>query len=335
MLTTLLLSVRSLIYQILSLNTLGCPIISRSIHANGRALPPAEVERQYSSSGLWVTASRINHSCFYNAQRSFIGDMQIVRAACDMPPNTEITFIYRDMNSEESDFKKSDNSCTTSNALQHWGFECTCMICTYRLTTPTQTLQHRAALLDDLEFCFRNFFGADLPKAESLLSAMEETYPLPAHEVPRLEIWQPYLFVTRQYVGRDKPEMTISTALNLLKALGFVIKSQFVVADSQSTDGQSGGSDALRQVTFEVTKWGLVIDHVIEVFMHIFKACQTVQLKLCEPVETAARTAYRICVGEDETFWETYGKFYSVEEPTLARRGVLPVVQFYPGLETS
>lgn len=196
-----------------------------------------------------------------------------------------------------------------------------------------QTLQHRGALLDDLESSFRQFIGADLPKAEKHLAALEETYSLPADEVPRLEIWQPYLFVTRQYIQQDNPEKTISTALNLLKALGFVIKSQFAAADGQSTDGQSCNSDATNQVTFEVTKWGLVIDHVIEVFMHIFKACKTVQPKLCEPVETVARTAYRICVGEDETFWETYGKFYSVEEPILVRRGALPVVRYYPGLE--
>lgn len=239
------------------------------------------------------------------------------------------------MNSDESDPKNSSNSGSTQSPLHHWGFECSCVICTYQSKTPTQALQHRAALLDDLESSFKQFFGVDLPKAERLLAALEGTYSLPAEEVPRLEIWQPYLFVTRQYVQQDNPEKTISSALNLLKALGFVIKSQLSVADGQPTDGKSGGLDATSQATFEVTKWGLVIDHVIEVFMHIFKACETVHPKLCETLETVARTAYRICVGEDETFWETYGKFYSVREPTLIRRGGLPVVRYYPGLEKS
>ena len=313
----LLPAARFLIYHILSLNTFGCPITSRAGHADGHALPPKEVDCQHSSSGLWITASRINHSCFYNARRSFIGDMQIVRAACDMPCDTEITFMYQAVNSDESNSTRSSNSSNMQNVLQNWGFECTCVICTYRLTTALQIIRHRDALLYDLESRFKDFYEVDLPKAESLLTALEMTYSLPPVEVPRLAIWQPYLFVTREYAEHHNPEKTISTALKLLATLGFVINSPLVMSDGQSRKGQSFGPDATGQVTFEVIKWGLVIDHVIEVFMHIFKACQTVQPELCGPVEKVARTAYRICVGEDETFWVTYGKFYSVEAPTL------------------
>lgn len=185
-----------------------------------------------------------------------------------------------------------------------------------------QTLQYRAALLDDLELSFKQFSEVDLTKAERLLAALEKTYSVPAVEVPRLAIWQPYLFVTRQYVQQNNPEKTISTALKLLKALGFVIKSHLVAVDGQSINGWSHGSNATSRVIFEVTKWGLVVDHIIEVFMHILKACQTVQPLLCESLETVVRTAYRICVGEDETFWEKYGKFYSVEGPRLVPRGI-------------
>ena len=236
--------------------------------------------------------------------------MQIVRAACDMPPDTEITFMYQAVNSEESDFNRCSIFGSTQHALQSWGFECTCVICIYRLTTTMQTLQHRAALLDDLESSFRDFTGADLPKAETLLAALEKTYSVPAVEVPRLVIWQPYLFVTREYVKRNDPYKIISTALSLLGALGFEIKCRLVLHDGQSTDMQSLGSNSISHVTFEVTKWGLVIDHVIEVFMHIGKAFQTVQPDLCNPLEEVARTAYRICVGESNTFWETYGRHY-------------------------
>lgn len=306
----LLPATRFLIYHILSLNTFGCPITSRAGHADGRALSSKEVERQHSSSGLWITASRINHSCFQTARRSFIGDMQIVRAACDMPCDTEITFTYQPANSDDLNPTGSSDSSNPQNLLQNWEFQCTCVICTYGSATPWQIRKHRVDLRKDLESSFKNFREVDLPKAETALTALEKTYSVPAVEVPRLAIWQPYLFVTRRYAELNNAEKTISTALNLLAALGFVINSQLVMSNGQSSEGQSFGPDASCWVTFEVTKWGLVVDHVIEVFMHIFKACQTVQPELCGAVETVARTAYLICVGEDETFWETYGKFY-------------------------
>lgn len=246
--------------------------------------------------------------------------MQIVRAACDMPRDTEITFMYQAAKSDASESNRSSDSYATQNALENWGFECTCVICTYDKTTAKQTLQNRAALLDELESSFKHFSGVQLPKAETLLAALEKTYSMPAVEVPRLAIWQPYLFMTRQYVGLNNPQKTISTALNLLNALGFVIKGLPVASDDQSpneqpTVGQSPDSDGTCHVTFQVIKWGLVVDHVIEVFMHIWKACLTVQPLLCEPVERAARTTYLICVGEEDTFWETYGKCDRMEKP--------------------
>lgn len=285
---------RFLIYHIVSLNTFGCPIISQACHANGRALPTEQVEHQHSSSGLWIHASRINHSCYGNARASFIGDMQIVRAACDMLPHTEITFLYQAAKPNRSESSSSSHFRATQDALKNWGFECACCICSLDQLTPERVLRHRDALLDDLESSFKDFEQVQLPKAEKILAALENTYALPAVNVPRLAIWQPYLFITRQYVAQNRPEETITTAHNLLNALGFEIQGL--------------------PKTFQVIKWGLVVDHVIEVFMHIWKACQSIQPDLCEPLERAARTAYTICVGEEVTFWETYGKWYGMEK---------------------
>lgn len=242
--------------------------------------------------------------------------MQIVRAACDMPSGTEITFIYQTVDFDRSEFSRSSNVGATHYSLQNWGFECTCAICNYGKTTTTQTRQHRAALLNKLEWTFRDFKGPDLIKAEELLAALEKTYSVPAAEVPRLAIWQPYLFLTRQYVEQNKPKKIIQTALKLLKALGFMIQGHWILPNGKSTtmqftEAQSDGWTVISsKAEFEVMRWGLMIDHVIEVFLHIFKACQTFQPELCNPVEAVARTAYKICVGEDESFWDTYGTFY-------------------------
>jgi hypothetical protein len=66
----------------------------RFSRAYGNAVYAEEGAR---SSGLWCQASYMNHACLFNAQRSFIGDMMIVRATKDIPGGTEITIPYVDV----------------------------------------------------------------------------------------------------------------------------------------------------------------------------------------------------------------------------------------------
>jgi len=44
------------------------------------------------ASGIWIISSYINHSCISNCRRSFIGDMQIIRATQDLHADTELVF---------------------------------------------------------------------------------------------------------------------------------------------------------------------------------------------------------------------------------------------------
>jgi hypothetical protein len=210
--------------------------------------------------------------------------------------------MYQDPKPDDGSKSQSPHtSSPTQNALQNWGFECTCVICTSHIITPTQTLQHRNNLLDDLESRFKHFNGVQLLNAENLLAALENTYSVPASQVPRLAIWQPYLFLTRQHASANNPAKTISTALNLLHTLGFITEGLPAKADKQSS-------------TFQIKQWGLLVDHVIEVFMHIWKACRTIEPGVCESVERVARMAYMICVGEEDTFWGRYGKWYGMRK---------------------
>lgn len=50
--------------------------------------------KKFHSCGVWPLASYINHSCYSNVRRSFIGDMMIVRATQDLIANTELVFWY-------------------------------------------------------------------------------------------------------------------------------------------------------------------------------------------------------------------------------------------------
>ncbi|KAL8687450.1 MAG: hypothetical protein Q9224_005149, partial [Gallowayella concinna] len=46
------------------------------------------------NSGVWLLASRFNHSCLPNVSRAFIGDIIILRASTDIPANTELFINY-------------------------------------------------------------------------------------------------------------------------------------------------------------------------------------------------------------------------------------------------
>ena len=49
-------------------------------------------------------------------------------------------------------------------------------------------------------------------------------------------------------------------------------------------------------------------DHVIETWVHLWTGYAHVAPGLCKKAEEHARIAYRIIIGEDETFDEVYGK---------------------------
>ena len=142
-------------------------------------------------------------------------------------------------------------------------------------------------MLADLKFAFQ---ASNLPKAESLLTAIEKTYSAPAKHIPRLELADPYLLLTRIHNSHNRPQPAIQTAFKALTSLGFVIDPDPPVS------------------SFAVLQWGLPHDQVIETWTHLWTAWDKVTPHLCGKAEGYARVAYRVCVGEDETFEETVGK---------------------------
>ncbi|KFY88611.1 hypothetical protein V500_06244 [Pseudogymnoascus sp. VKM F-4518 (FW-2643)] len=77
----------------ISFNSFGCPLSSMNSQAKVRDHKD-EPESAFHSTGIWIQASYINHSCTSNARRSFIGDMMIVRATRDLKKGTELSFWY-------------------------------------------------------------------------------------------------------------------------------------------------------------------------------------------------------------------------------------------------
>lgn len=164
----------------------------------------------------------------------------------------------------------------------------------------------RKALLESLKEAFQASGGFDLPRAERLLAAIEKTYSAPAKDVPRLELPGPYLLLTRIYNSQDQPQRVIQTAFKVLASLGFVITHQFPKASSASPSSSS--SPPSNSSSFDILQWGLTQDKVIETWTHLWTAIPRVAPHLSGKAEKYARVAYRICIGEDETFDETVGK---------------------------
>jgi len=72
-------------------------------------------------SGIWIMPSYVNHSCWPNSVRSFLGDLLIVRAARDITEGEEITMTYFDNESGVQKRQKASHS--------GWGFDCECTLC--------------------------------------------------------------------------------------------------------------------------------------------------------------------------------------------------------------
>ncbi|KAL2036485.1 hypothetical protein N7G274_010801 [Stereocaulon virgatum] len=255
-----------LVDRIVSLNVFGCPRTSLENHS-----AKSTSESPHHTCGIFIKASHINHSCYSNARRSFIGDMQIVRATRNIPAGSEIVFWYA-IPGPNYTYEK------TQEKLKKLG---------------KNVSSKRLALLEDLKAAFGNRTGADLPKAERILNAVEKTYTELASEVPRLALWHPYLRLTRIYCSKNQQDKVIETAWKVLKSLGFKIKRQNPLS--------------LRS-PFDFEQWGLMEDCLIQIWIHLWTAYAQVAPGLCKKAEEYAKVTYKICIGEDDTFDETYGK---------------------------
>lgn len=205
--------------------------------------------------------------------------MQIVRATRNIPAGSEIFFWYA-IPGPIYTYEK------TQEKLQNWGFQCTCAVCQQSKKTKKNMSSKRLALLEDLKAAFDSQTGADLPKAERILDAIEKTYSEPASDVPRLPLWNPYLLLTRIYNSKNQQDKVIETAWKVLMSLGFTIKRQNPLS---------------LKSPFEVEQWGLMENCLIQIWVHLWTAYAQVAPDLCKKAEEYAKITYRICIGDDDT----------------------------------
>ncbi|KAF7588273.1 hypothetical protein BBP40_005927 [Aspergillus hancockii] len=285
-----------LVERTMSLNCFGCPVSSRISHIctmkEDKAQQLETTKQQFHSCGIWPLASYINHSCYTNARRSFIGDMMVVRATRDIPANTELTFWYNAPLDHDTKTKHLD--------LQHWGFQCSCVICQDLHETGNSDLTKRRQLTADLVKAFQSLSrtrkkGAAIAKIEGIIPTLEKTYRQPSSEVPRLGIWKAYLSLAVVHATGSQPRKAIEFAFRTLESLGYVIEG-----------GQLPHTPGIMLL---VRRWGLMMDSLVGCWMILCRMYCDVARDLADQAEDYARTTYRICVGEDETFGDTYSRF--------------------------
>ncbi|CAI7581905.1 unnamed protein product [Penicillium glandicola] len=270
----------------ISLNSFGSPTSSRADHIHD-ACDSSRSSEMLHNCGVWPYASKLNHSCMSNAHRAFIGDMMIIRAAVDIPADTELTIWYLlpAPENQPMDFR-------------HWGFECCCAMCAdVRATDPCileNRVRQRAHIAMALE---KGSSVISCKRAETLIENLAKTYPRPVEQVLHLGLWEPLTLIAGVYASQGQHDKAGEAVSQALAAVGFVLEG--------SVEGP-----------LVVKKWGLAMDNLVVAWLILRKYFLEVAPERATQVGRYARMAYLISVGEETSFDATYGMSLKVaDEP--------------------
>ncbi|KAF5587263.1 unc-45 like b [Fusarium pseudoanthophilum] len=243
------------------------------------ALEIKNVDYTYSTSGIWLLASRINHSCVSNCRRSFIGDMQIIRATQDMSAGTELLLSYRTPITFES-YEEVQKRLST------WGFECACDICKSRSKENKATLEKRRKICNEaLELLKTQVLQFNFAKARTLLKQLENTYKGKSANKVRLELAEICFAMGDHYTDSVMPADFVKMSVKSLESLGFIIVAY---VPGQKPD----------DYRFEVKKWGISTNYVVYLFLNLAHMYGIVSRQLSIKVFNYAIISYRMLVGE-------------------------------------
>lgn len=203
------------VLAIVELNRFGCPSIRSGLDE--------EKKEDKESTGIWIQASYINHSCLQNTFRAFIGDMMILRAACDIKAGEEIVTSYQ---SPAIPFPKRKAKFAT------WGFQCDCSLCQLERQLPASVFTCRERLVQEAkEFIAANptltsvgqpVAKTKVIKAEDISKRLKETYDRHMYGAfPRLDCVSIDLWLVLAFGGRQWPTLDIATTSRLLQDLGY------------------------------------------------------------------------------------------------------------------
>ncbi|KAF2966802.1 hypothetical protein GQX73_g6792 [Xylaria multiplex] len=272
--------------RVISINSFGTP---RTCHGTYIFDDKNRRDEDESTCGVWLLASRINHDCLGNCRRSFIGDVQIVRASRDLPAGTELNFPYKS-------FPPRTTYEATQKEMHNWGFVCDCSWCLDRKSTPKKTLSTRNKLLKDLDAALKNIVERAvidlslLSKVQSLLRQADKTYPT-GRGVVRLELWDGYFTQGYVLVSLDRLSDGIEAIIKGFEALGYDI----IACPPR------GGKNQL-----EIRRWGHIENACVLAFQYLHSAYLTIAPDLCPKVKEYAKVVYSICTGTEVAIGDVF-----------------------------
>lgn len=171
-------------------------IVSRNAFGPGSQY--GEQGARDASTGLWLRASRGNHSCAANAAKEFVGDLMVLRAARDIKEGEEIFHAY----DESGDYEARKEALATT-----WGFECDCELCKVEREEKGEVRKKRRELMEEVErfVAKENWAGANrraVVRAQRLAEKIEETYDKERYQgLPRLAAR-----TSREWLARATPQ---------------------------------------------------------------------------------------------------------------------------------
>ncbi|XXH02260.1 hypothetical protein Hte_008629 [Hypoxylon texense] len=135
------------------------------------------------STGLWVRAAYVNHSCVPNAEKEYVGDLLVLRATQPVAAGQELFHAY----DQSGDYESRQRALLTT-----WGFTCGCALCAAEEGDEPAARKRRKALADEADA----FVGREpwarakrlaVVKAKRIARDIEGTYDAERYKgLPRL-----------------------------------------------------------------------------------------------------------------------------------------------------
>ncbi|KAK2014522.1 tetratricopeptide [Colletotrichum eremochloae] len=156
-------------------------IVSRNAFGPGGQY--SEEGARNASTGLWVWAAYINHSCIANARKEYVGDLMVLRALRPIKKGEEIFHSY----DESADYETRQKALMTT-----WGFECGCALCAAEKTDDEKLRKKRSSLANDADDFVNTTHWVNakriaISKAQRLAREIDATYDDKKYQnLPRL-----------------------------------------------------------------------------------------------------------------------------------------------------
>ncbi|KAI1206533.1 uncharacterized protein F4807DRAFT_438339 [Annulohypoxylon truncatum] len=164
-------------------------IVSRNAFSPGSQF--GEEDASNASTGLWVRAAYINHSCVANIEKEYVGDMMILRASRPIKSGEEIFHRY----DESSDYEARQRALETT-----WGFGCSCALCVVEKADDPALRKRRQELVNEADQLIAKEHWANarslmVTRAKRIMRSIDETYQekkykgLPHLATRRIQEW--------------------------------------------------------------------------------------------------------------------------------------------------